>query len=49
LTLSIGDGFKFGCGLILAIVFTLASLVLVAAIGTLIWSALGAPALPQLG
>lgn len=41
LNLTIGDGFKFGCGLLLAGAFALAALILAAAIAVFVASLLG--------
>jgi hypothetical protein len=41
LTLTVGDGFKFGCGIILAVAFAGAILVLFAAVAMLVANLLG--------
>jgi hypothetical protein len=40
-SLTVGDGFKFGCGIILALAFALAALILLAALAMLIANLLG--------
>jgi hypothetical protein len=39
--LTVGDGFKFGCGVILAAAFAVAIVLLIAAIATLVANLLG--------
>jgi len=41
LSLTVGDGFKFGCGAILAIAFAVTILVLLAALAVLVSNLLG--------
>jgi hypothetical protein len=41
LSLTVGDGFKFGCGAILAVAFAITILVLLAALATLVANLLG--------
>jgi hypothetical protein len=43
LSLTVGDGFKFGCGVILAVAFAVAMLVLLGALGVLLANLLGVP------